>query len=321
MLFGYHGLCYVGAILAAGPIAMTTASFSRREAERAWPAFAGLLVGGVAVAFASILVRFSEVGFGATGFWRMVFALPALALWARLEPASASASTADGGLRASQAMVLAGVAFAIDMVLYNAALSLTSVANAVILVNLAPLGLVLAAWLSMGERSDRRTLGGLALAFLGACLLVGRGGPGNGGALTGDALAVAAAAAYGAYLFWVKEARTESGSGRVGLVSSAVAALACLVVALLRGETLLPGTTDGWLVLAALGVGCHAFGQGLMTVALGRLPAAVTSLVIFLQPAVTVLAAWLIFAEVPTVMQWIGGVLVMTAVAGVRLKR
>src|SRR5206468_12521311 len=48
-------------------------------------AFLALLGGATGIGFAPVLVRLSEVGPGATAFFRLLFALPWLWLWMRLE--------------------------------------------------------------------------------------------------------------------------------------------------------------------------------------------------------------------------------------------
>ena len=51
----------------------------------------------------------------------------------------------------------------------------------------------------------------------------------------------------------------------------------------------------------------HVAGQGLLSVALGRLPAAFSSLVIFLEAIVAALAAWAVLGEAVTGVQAVGG--------------
>ncbi len=55
----------------------------------------------------------------------------------------------------------------------------------------------------------------------------------------------------------------------------------------------------------------HAGGQGLLSVALGRLPAVFSSLVIFLEAVAGASFGWLILGEALTLVQIMGGALIL----------
>lgn len=297
-------------------------SLPDRPAAPALGMFLVLMTGATCIGFSGIFVRFADVGPAAAGFWRMVFALPALAAWAALERCSESAAPVKSG--AMLPIVLAGIAFGFDVVLFNAALGHTSIANASLLGNLSPVGVILGGWLIFGEKPTRRILGALILAIGGAGMLVlpklsaGTAAPLSGAGLFGDGLAVTAAFAYAGYILAVRRARNLAASGRIGLISSAVCAVFALAAALALGETILPQSLTGWLAVAALGLIAHAMGQGLITLALGHYGANAASLVMVWPALVSVLAAWAIFAEQPSPAQAFGGVAILAAVLLVR---
>lgn len=283
--------------------------------------FAALLAGATCIGFSGVFVRLADVGPAAAGFWRMIFALPVLAAWMALErrPVAAGASARPNALGA---IVLAGLAFGVDVVLYNASLGHTTIANASLLGNLSPVAVVLGGWLLLGERPSRRILGALALALGGAILLVlpkFAGAPsGAAGTLFGDSLAVGAAVAYAGYILAIRRARDHADAGRISLVSSAICAVFCLAAALALGETIMPQSLQGWLAVIALGLVSHALGQGLITLSLGSYGASAASLVMVWPALVSVLAAWAIFAEQPSPAQAFGGVAILAAVLLVR---
>lgn len=294
-----------------------------RSTAPAMAMFLALLTGATCIGFSGILVRFADVGPAAVGFWRMIFALPALAAWAALERRPGMRTGPSSG-RALWPIALAGLAFGIDVVTYNAALQYTTIANASLLGNLAPVAVVLGSWLLFAERPTRRILGALALALGGAALLVlpkfagSSVRPATPGGLTGDALAVIAAVAYAGYIMAIRRARDVADAGRISLISSAVCAVFCLVVALVLGETVLPRSLQGWLAVAALGLVSHALGQGLITLSLGSYGASAASLVMVWPALVAVLGAWAIFGEQPSTVQAFGGVAILAAVLLVR---
>lgn len=75
-------------------------------------------LGSILIGSSAIFVRLSDLGPIATGFYRMLFALPLLALWVGLEQRKALFSEflpAKGRL----ALVFAGAFFALDLALWN----------------------------------------------------------------------------------------------------------------------------------------------------------------------------------------------------------
>ncbi len=148
--------------------AATTVPLPLHPAAPRLAMFVALLTGATCIGFSGVLVRFADVGPAAAGFWRMIFALPVLAAWMALErPAQG-----QPGRTLIWPILLAGLAFGVDVVLFNASLSHTTIANASLLGNLSPVAVVLGGWLLLGERPTRRILGALLLALAGAALLV-----------------------------------------------------------------------------------------------------------------------------------------------------
>lgn len=298
---------------------MSAPAIPVRPASPALAMFITLLAGATFIGFSGIFVRLADVGPAAAGFWRMLFALPVLAAWTALEQRKPARDTIRGS--AFGAVALAGLTFGIDVTLFNAALGHTTIANASLLGNLAPVGVVLGGWLLLGERPSRRILGALLLAIAGALLLVlpkFTGGTPVSGNLFGDSLAFGAAMSYAAYILAVRRARDRAGAGYVSLVSSVVCAVFCLVAALAFGEAIVPASLQGWLAVAALGLVSHALGQGLITLSLGSYGASAASLVMVWPALVSVLAAWALFGEQPTPVQAFGGVAILAAVLMVR---
>jgi drug/metabolite transporter (DMT)-like permease len=279
--------------------------------------FVLLLVGVTAIGNSSVLFRLAETAPAAAAFWRMVFALPVFVVWTVLEkrhaPVGIAARTDASVIWAS---FLAGLSFAADLTLSNIALGLTTMTSFIILVHLAPVVVVLVAWFWFREKPTVGILAALVLSIIGAALLVqsGRAGAAPRNALLGDIASVAAAFGYAGFILATRRARLIGGAGLVSLISASSCAMGCLAFSLLLGESLWPQSAYGALMLAVMGVVCHAFGQGLSAYAVGSLGASVTSIVLVYGVAVTVIGGWLFFGEVPNLLQLSGGVLVLAAV-------
>ena len=266
-----------------------------------------LLVAACVLGLAPILVRLTETGPAAAGFWRFVLALPLLfVLTAR--------PGAEGLGRPSKWMLLAGLFFALDLSFWHYGIVMTSVANATVLCNLTPVVVTLFAWLVLKERPGRLFIAALALALLGAfAMAAGASGTQGSNPLLGDLFSLSVALWYSGYFLAVQRARTSAGAMRVTFWATLVGVPLLGGVALILGEDMIPATAAGWAACVALGV-MHVFGQGGVAWALGRLPASITAVTILIQPIVAALLGWWIFGETLTPIQAAGGALVLAAI-------
>jgi drug/metabolite transporter (DMT)-like permease len=82
-------------------------------------------------------------------------------------------------------------------------------------------------------------------------------------------------------------------------------------------EILIP--TD-WTALFALALCSQVIGQGLLVYALGHVPPLVVGIAMLTQPALSALLGYLYYAEVLTPLDWVGAILIVTALILVRLR-
>ncbi len=273
--------------------------------------------GAVCIGFAPIFVRLSEVGPVATAFWRMTLSLPLVWLMLAVTTRTAPATTTGNSPRPlahGWPIVVTGLFFAADLAVWHWSLHFTTVANSTLLANFAPVFVVLFGWAVFGQRVSRRFLLAMTVALAGTCLLIGRDFRLDQRALLGDALSLITAFFYAGYLLSIKAARGRFGTLVIMAYSGIVAALALFPLALFSGERLLPPTAHGWLVLLGLALIVHAGGQGLIAYGLGRLPTAVASVSLLVQPLTAALAAAVILHEPVAPLQAVGVALVLTGV-------
>ena len=122
---------------------------------------------------APILVRLTETGPAAAGFWRLLFALPLLLILV-------GRPGGEGFGRPSKWMLLAGLFFAFDLSFWHYGIVMTSVANATVLCNLTPVVVTLVGWFVFKERPARLFILALALAMGGAFAMAAGAQPGQG---------------------------------------------------------------------------------------------------------------------------------------------
>lgn len=280
-------------------------------------AFAALIAGGIAIAFSPIFMRLSEIGPIATAVHRLVLGLPLFWLWLALEKGDGQqrgpANWRDAGL-----LALAGLFFALDLAAWHSSLGYTSVANATLLANNAPIFVALGAWLLWRERPTRGFVIGLALSIVG-CALLSRGGfrPGQS-TLLGDGLALLTGVFYSGYFLTVKRLRARFTTAAIMTWSAMVGALLLLPAAWASEGALLPASLAGWLVVLALALFSHVGGQSLITYAMAHLPAGFSALTLLIQPVGAAVLAWILFGEALGPLQLAGGLVVL---AGIWLAR
>jgi drug/metabolite transporter (DMT)-like permease len=266
-----------------------------------------LLGGACVIGLAPILVRLTQAGPAATGFWRLLFSLPLLATLA---------SRSSGGVgRPFRLGLLAGLAFALDLGFWHYGIANTSVGKATVLTNLTPVVVTAIAWIVLKQRPAPMFLAAVALAVAGASIMAltkGVGSVGPNPAL-GDALSLATALWYALYFLAVSAARKSAAAARIMFWSSLTGAPLLLLAAILLGEPVFPAAAAGWAACVGLGL-VHVAGQGSIAWALGRLPPATASVTVLVQPVVATALGWLLFSELLSLPQAVGAAVALTGV-------
>ena len=281
-------------------------------------AFVFLLCGATCIGMAPILVRISELYALPTAFYRLFLALPWLWLW--------TVTYDKGAKHGSKALepspgkqwlgiALGGVFFALDMAFWHESLHHTSIANATLLTNTAPIFVALAARFLFHERLTRFFLIGMCLALVGGVLLSGFHLDSQGEHLYGDGMAMLAALFYAAYMLSIKWLRSSMDTlpmlARMGLFSTATLGL----ISLVSEQTMIPASWTGWVTLCSLAFIGQVLGQGLIAYGFKHLPASLSALSLLLQPLVASLAAWMILKETMSPIQIVGGIIVLYGIS------
>ena len=283
------------------------------QSPRRGVAVAALLAGAAAIGTSALFVKVSETGPVASAFWRVALALPAL--WAWSVVASRGAHVA--GFAAERRLIVwAGLFFAGDLAVWHWSIVLTSVANATLLANLAPIFVALAVWLLYGKRPTPLFLAGLAAALAGVAVLLGGDFRVGGAAVLGDILGVVTAMFYGAYQLAVTRARSRTSTSVIMAWSGLITAVVLLPLALASGEQLIPHSTTGWAKLVGLALISQVAGQSLIAYAMAHLPPTFSSVGLLLQPVIAAALAWVLLGETLGWVEIAGAIVVL---AGIRI--
>ena len=252
----------------------------------------------------SLLVRLVE-----TDVWTILFfrgVLVALALVAFFGVRLGRA-TPDIFLTMGRAGILSGILAAASNILFVVSLTLTSVANTLVIVSAAPLFAAIHSRIFLREAISPRTWIAVLVVFIGiAAIFSGNLG---GGALIGDLCAIGAALFFSGHLTTLRYAKHLNMVPSVALAglftALAVLPLAAPLSVSLRDLVLL--TVMGFVMLP-LALGLIALGPRLI-------PAPEVGLLILLESVLGPFWVWLVIGEVPAVQTFYGGVLVLGTLA------
>lgn len=276
--------------------------------------FLALLAGGIALGFGAIFMRLSDVGPIASAFWRMALAAPLLWCWAG---ATRRQDVATGRrIEFTRALLWAGLCFGGDMAFWHLSLHYTTVSNATLLTNAAPILIAVWLWCVRRVRFGPVFIAGMWTATIGAVLLVA---PDlfshlGSGRVLGDVLGLISAVFYAAYQLVIKDARDQYSTARLMAWSTTITGLTLLPLALLSPEPFLPQTASGWWPLLGLALLAQIGGQTVIAFASAHLPASLSSVSLLIQPLTATIGAWLIFAEAIGPLQRLGGALLIAGI-------
>jgi drug/metabolite transporter (DMT)-like permease len=271
------------------------------------------VLGAVAIAFSSILVRLSHASPSTAAIFRCAYALPALGLLAWWE----DRRFGPREWRDRRMALAAGVFFTADLILWHHSIGDVGAGLATVLANIQVVLVPLVAWALLSERPPRKVLVAVCVALGGVLLISGvlEHGAYGRNPERGAVFGLTAGVAYVGFLMLLRRSGVDLRRPAGPLFdATAVATVLCVIVGSIIGEARLvpvwPGA--GWLITLALT--SQVLGWLLITVSLPRLPAALTSLLLTIQPVGSVALAALIFGESPSALQLSGVVIVLGAV-------
>jgi drug/metabolite transporter (DMT)-like permease len=265
----------------------------------------GVLIGAFAIAFSGILYRKAEVSPATGAFFRCLWALPPLWLLAVREDRRIGARP----IAVRRAAWLAGAFFAADLILWHYSIEYVGAGLATVLGNTQVVIVGLLAWALFHERPSRNSLLAIPVAMSGIIFISGvlESGAYGSDPKRGAIYGVLTGIAYSGFLLAMR--RGSGGRGRVAgpLYDATVASAICIVpIGLVIGDLDFKPSLEATAWLIALALSSQVVGWLLITVSLGRLPTAKTSVLLTLQPLLTVLFAALLIDERPSPLQLVG---------------
>jgi len=289
---------------------------------------AAVLLAVCAASTASIFIRYAQAYAPSLSIaaWRMVIATAVLV---PLALARHRADLAALSRRDLAVIGFSGALLALHFATWITSLAFTSVASSVVLVSIAPLFVALLSPILLHERISRPVAFGIALAFLGTLVIAANdvctlptgemscpalGELLAGGAVRGDLLALAGAAAIAGYMMIGRRLRARLELIPYITLSYGSAAVVLLLIVLVTRQPLtgFPAPAYGWFLLLALIPQLVA--HSTYNWALRYLPAAFVSISLLGEPLGSTALALLLLGETPSGLKLAGAALILAGI-------
>ena len=212
-------------------------------------------------------------------------------------------------MRARGLAWLAGAFFAADLILWHHSIAGVGAGLATVLGNVQVVIVPIAAWLLLSERPGARIVAAVPVVLIGVVLISGAFGEGAYGSdpALGVLFGVLTAVAYAGFLLTLRAGSADvRRSGGALFHATLASALVVLPAGWLLGELELRTSWESFAWLVTLALTSQVLGWLLIATALPLAKAAISSVVLTLQPVAAVLFAIVLVDENPSRVQLAG---------------
>ena len=274
-----------------------------------------LSLGAMLIGFAPIFVKWSLLSSSAIAFYRMFLTIPFLfglnyLLNGKLKFQVKNKKTIIYAAFAS-------LAFTTDLTLWHYSMGITSVSNATIIVNSAPIFVAILSFIFFKEKLSKGFVISFLVTYLGIVGLIYYSNNYINGKLLGDILCMIAAFFYAVYLLVIARLGKEN-SLNIIFYTTLFCCLFSIVPMLIEGGDIFPSSNFEWINILLLAVLCQLGGQYLITHAIGKISASEGSIGLLMQPITATILAAFLFNEILNITQII---FVFVALFGIYLAR
>lgn len=268
-----------------------------------------LLIGASMLGGSGIFVKLSDSSPSLIAFYRSLFALPFLYAWMKFEERNDSAKII-WDKKTFFFLVLGGLCFALDMSIWNWSLTFTSVANATLMANIAPVFVVIFGVLFLGYKIEIFFVVTLLLALIGVFFVIL---PGEQIMVFGDSLGILAAVFYAGYILSIKDLTTILQPARTLFLVTIITTLCLLPISLIEADSLILSKSE-FFILISYAIFSQTLAQGLITSGISKVSAHLSSLVLLMQPVAAAFYGWFFLQELMSPLQMAGGLIVLAAI-------
>ena len=279
-----------------------------------------LCIALLAVSFAPIFIRLSETELGANGtvFNRMLIFVVVFGTLRGIRQSLIQEKDSPLFppflLQQWILLVVVGIISIISLGLWALSLEYTTVAKSMLLNNMTPAFTSFGAWLFLGKRFDGKFIAGVTIALCGAMVLGIEDLNSSEANLLGDIYALLSAVFLGAYFLVVEKLRDRFCATTILLWRCGIGSILLLPIVIFSEIKVFPTTLIAWLGVLGLGIISEGFGQRLLAYSMNNFSSSFVSVFLLLEPIISAILAWFIFAETLSPITWIGFVVILSGI-------
>lgn len=269
-----------------------------------------MFMGALAISTGPVFARFTDLPPLTISFYRVAFALIPILFQLLYTKKTVNRITRFTVIYST----VSGICLGCDIMLFYISINYTSVANAIILVNLAPV--IVFFYDKYTKKQNVHFLVWICLIFIicGIVLIMGHKASLHNFSLWGELLAFGAALFYAAYLIIAqKSAKHCSGTTQSNLCITLGAIIVCYIACFSFSTDLTIASYSSLTFLLANAFIAQFFAQFCILRAMQSLPLYLSSLQLLLQPVFVTLLGWYFCNESIAKMQSIGMILIVSA--------
>ncbi|MCX6054675.1 MAG: DMT family transporter [Chloroflexi bacterium] len=233
-------------------------------------------------------------------------------------------------------MIFAGIFLGLHFASWISSLGFTSVASSVVLGTTAPLWVALFAPFFLKEKITKYILVGLVISLTGSVIVAANVSCEisdhvihcipfealfQGNAFIGNSLALVGAFFAAGYLMVGRKVRDGFSIGTYTFIVYGIAALVLMIMVLFSGQKISGYSTNTYFWIFMLALIPQLVGHSILNYLLKYLSAAYVSIALLGEPVGTVILALIFLQESPTLLESVGGVLILIGIAYATKKR
>lgn len=270
-----------------------------------------ILIGVVFVSFGSIFTKLSSAPSLAIATYRLGFSSMILLPYVLMKNVSEIKGISKKNLLIC---ILSGIFLAFHFATWFESIKHTSIASSTVLVNTHPIFIVIGSFFILKEKVSKKAIISIVIALIGSIIIsLGDSSMGNN-ILYGDLLAILGGLSVSVYIMIGRIARQELSVNCYTFIVYSSAALTLILLSLVTSTPLYPYPKLDWLLFLGLAVFCTILGHSIFNWALEYLNPAFVSTAILGEPVFATIWAMLLFKEIPTLWQILGGIIILLGI-------
>ena len=211
-------------------------------------------------------------------------------------------------------ILLSGFCFAVDMSFWNWSISFTSVANATLMANTAPIFVSFIGLIFLRHTIKPQFFLMLFSAMIGVSVVILSSSENNNPKVFGDFLGIVAAIFYAGYILSIKSLTVNFSPAQTLFLATFMTSIILIPISLFETGELIPRNREEWSVLFAYALISQTIAQGMITYGISKITAHLSSLLLLIQPLAAAFYGWLLLNEALTTLQAFGGFVVLGSI-------